>query len=178
MVDIRRRLFFALWPDSATRIALADLARDVAERSGGRATAADRLHVTIAFLGEQPLTRVAELAALASRVREKTFVMRFDQVGSWRRTGVTWIAAAETPAELPRLNRALLRGLPDVENADDSRPFAPHVTLARRIRTSVRSLLAAPIEWRVDAFSLVASELGRQGPRYDLLDSWALAPAG
>ena len=39
------RLFFALWPDAATRTIIGELARQVAAESHGRAVASDNIHV-------------------------------------------------------------------------------------------------------------------------------------
>ena len=48
----RHRVFFALWPDDATRAAISRATREAVRTSGGRPIAKERLHVTIAFLGE------------------------------------------------------------------------------------------------------------------------------
>jgi 2'-5' RNA ligase len=176
VVDIKRRLFFALWPDAATRTRLAELAQDVAQESGGVATVADRLHVTLAFLGEQPLALVPELERAASRVQGAAFCMRLEQIGCWRRSGIAWIAASQTPEALSTMRRLLAGEVAGWMGVDD-KPFAPHVTLARRIDIPIRRTLAQPIEWRADAIVLVASELERTGPRYQRLASWALEGA-
>jgi RNA 2',3'-cyclic 3'-phosphodiesterase len=57
----------------------------------------------------------------------------------------------------------------------EERPFAVHVTLARRITVAVRHPLAPPLLWRVTTFALVASELDSAGARYRVLSSWPLA---
>ena len=56
----------------------------------------------------------------------------------------------------------------------DERPFAVHVTLARRIAAVVRRPLVPPLVWHVAAFALVASELDATGARYRVLSSWPL----
>ena len=48
----RHRVFFALWPDDATRAAISRATREAVRLSGGRPIAKERLHVTVAFLGE------------------------------------------------------------------------------------------------------------------------------
>ena len=54
MNEATQRLFFALWPDAATSVALAALAQQIAAESGGRPTAPGNVHLTLAFLGDQP----------------------------------------------------------------------------------------------------------------------------
>ena len=56
-----QRLFLALWPDPATAAALAVLARDVAEHAHGKATPPENIHLTLAFLGNQPSAIVPDL---------------------------------------------------------------------------------------------------------------------
>jgi len=60
------RLFFALWPPREAARALADWAGEVARESGGRATAEEKIHLTLAFLGE---AKPEKAIAGARRVR-------------------------------------------------------------------------------------------------------------
>ena len=80
MADPKLRLFFALWPDSRTRAAIAALAGQVAAQTGGRATAPDNVHLTLAFLGAQPRDSVAALAAAATAAAldASSFVLTLD----------------------------------------------------------------------------------------------------
>ena len=49
-----QRLFFALWPDDATRDALDRTGKWLHRHWGGRRMRADTLHLTLAFLGDTP----------------------------------------------------------------------------------------------------------------------------
>jgi len=49
-----RRLFFALWPDEATREQLAHITRKAVRGSGGRPIPVENLHSTLVFLGSVP----------------------------------------------------------------------------------------------------------------------------
>lgn len=166
------RLFFALWPDSATRAAVGALARDVAREAGGRAVAADNVHLTLAFLGEQRAEIVPKLCASAAGLAFSAFRLLLDEVGCWRNTGIAWLGASETPAELGVLQSGLARTLAGLGIALDPRPFSPHLTLARRIATKVQRRLPQPVVWNVVSFALVASELDRSGSRYRVVDVW------
>ena len=46
------RLFFALWPPAKTAHALAQWTHEVSRDTGGSPTASDKIHLTLAFLGE------------------------------------------------------------------------------------------------------------------------------
>jgi RNA 2',3'-cyclic 3'-phosphodiesterase len=170
--DTTLRLFFALWPDPETRAALGALARDVARETGGRAVAVDNVHLTLAFLGEQPADIVPNLCASAVVVEFAPFRLTLDEVGCFAKTGVAWLGAGATPRELIALQAALAHTLVRLGIALDPRPFAPHLTLSRRIEGTVQRRLPQPVVWNVASFALVASELDRSGARYRVVDAW------
>jgi 2'-5' RNA ligase len=172
MPDTMLRLFFALWPEPATRAAIAPLARDVGRETGGCAIAADNVHMTLAFLGEQPAEIVPKLCAMAAAVELSAFRLAFDEVDCWRKTGIAWLGASETPPTLAALHGGLARALASLGIALEARPFAPHLTLARRIATTVQRRLPQPVVWNVTSFVLVASEFDRSGARYRVLETW------
>lgn len=168
------RLFFALWPEAQTRTLVDRVARDVALETGGRAVATGNLHLTLAFLGERPAELVARLREVAAGLKCAAFTLHLDDVGYWRKTGLAWLGTDASSIELTGLHRELVRALAGVGIEQEARPFAPHITLARRIGTIVRRRLSSPIAWKVDSFSLVKSELGREGASYHVIETWPL----
>jgi 2'-5' RNA ligase len=177
MADAALRVFFALWPDDQLRGALADLAGEVARETRGRPTARENIHLTLAFLGAQRPDRIASLHALAQRVHGSPFAVTFDEIGCFRRSAIAWLGSSVAQAELSALQERLASALRERGFPVDDRPYAPHLTLARRIEASVHRKLSAPIEWKVGSFALVASETGRSGPTYRTLADWSLVPA-
>lgn len=175
MNEATQRLFFALWPDKATADALAMLAQQVAAESGGRPTAPRNVHVTLAFLGDQPRRIARELSAAAARISAPAFDLVLDRVGSWRKSAIAWAGAQSVPQPLVELHQVITRSLLVSGLEPEERPFAVHVTLARRTAAVVRRPLAPPLVWHVTAFALVASELDAAGARYRVLSSWPLA---
>ena len=171
MADPKLRLFFALWPDPQTRASVAVLAERVAAETGGRATTPGNVHLTLAFLGSQPRDSVAGLVARADAIDASPFVLTLDHIDCWRNNAVAWLGASETPAALASLRKALLAALAPLHIDDEARPFAVHVTLARKIKSSLRRRLPAPIAWSVDGWALVASDTGAAGPVYRVLAS-------
>ena len=171
MTDSKLRLFFALWPDPRTREAIAALAGRVAAESAGRATAPDNVHLTLAFLGAQPRESVSALAAAATAaaVDAAPFLLALDHVDCWRKNGVAWLGARELPPALASLHRSLVAALANLDIPIETRPFAVHVTLARKIARLLRYRLSSPIDWRVDGLTLVASDTGNTGPVYRVL---------
>jgi len=169
-----QRLFFALWPDASISEALAAVAQQVVVESGGRPTPLANVHLTLAFLGEQPHRIAQELSAAASRIAAPAFDLVFDRVDSWRKNAIAWAGVQSVPGPLVELHHAIAQSLLASGIETDDRPLAAHVTLARRIETSVRHPLAPPLTWHVSAFALVASDLSAAGVSYRVLCRWPL----
>ena len=162
------RHFFALWPDLPAGIALADLARDLAQASGGKPVPRDKIHLTLAFLGAIEPEAVERAREVAAAIRAPAFDLRLDRAGSFRGAKVGWAGCDSPPLALLMLAEDLAAALEGAGFVVDERPFAPHVTLARRIRTAIARESIPAIGWRAETFSLVRSEAGR----YETIGSW------
>lgn len=171
-----QRVFFAVWPDAAARTTLAKLAREIAVSHGGRPTAPELLHLTLAFLGDQPALRVEALRHVADGIRARSFVLVLDELGAFRRAGVTWLGASVPQSGLEVLHRELAAALQRQGFPVEARPYAPHLTLTRRSASEIGRRLLQPVSWCVASFALVESKLGRDGTAYRTLAEWPLAP--
>jgi 2'-5' RNA ligase len=172
--DKPRRFFFALWPDPAARAQIASLAREVALESCGRPTLPDLIHLTLAFVGPQPALRVDSLRRLAGLVRGRAFMLALDRVGYFEKTGVAWLGTSALQDELASLQRDIADALRSRGFPVDTRPYTPHLTLARRATVAVERLLGRPLGWRAATFTLVASETGGAVPVYRTVAQWPL----
>lgn len=168
------RLFFALWPDDATRAALAGAAALLNLRDGRPVRRAD-LHLTLAFLGEVPEARVAALCAMASALRATGFELDIAAAGWWRRSRVAWLAPTQVPAALTRLAAALTAGAGLAADAVGN--YRPHLTVARGVRRPPGLLSAFSVLWPVQDFALISSISDAQGARYQVLAQWPLEAA-
>lgn len=173
----RARLFYALWPDEGTRNRLARLPGMLAV-SGGRCTPADKLHLTLAFLGPQAAVQVPRFAAVLARLPTEPIDMTIDRFGVFRRHRIVWAGLREVPATLTGLQHALLDALAGCGVALPAPPpFRPHVTLMRDVTPLPAvdgpdpGMPFTPIRWRADSLTLVASVDAPTGPRYDILAS-------
>lgn len=169
------RLFFALWPDDATRAALAARADEFRTRAAldGRPVAALRLHLTLVFLGptrgvDDPLEAAAREAGDA--VRAAPFELVLDAGSAFAGARVGWLGPSRVPDGLLRLHSTLLDALVDagavVPSAAD---FRPHVTVQRDLRRLPDAIALPPLHWAVGGFALLRSEPGRG---YAGLASW------
>jgi 2'-5' RNA ligase len=165
------RLFFASWPDEAARARLAPLAAELATLASGKAVPIEKVHLTLAFLGEVDAARIERALEAARRVRLAPFTFALDRVGSFRGARVAWAGCEMAPEPLAALASELARSLAASGFALEDRPYAPHATLARRIARPVTAAAIAPIAWPVAGFSLVRSETGTG--RYAVLEAFA-----
>jgi 2'-5' RNA ligase len=168
------RAFFALSPDAEVRETLAALGRDVARRCRGRAVSPENAHLTLAFVGDVAKGALPVLEAVGAAAPKAGFVVRFDSLGAWRASGVAWIAPAILPPALLKLHSTLASALSKAGFELETRPFRPHVTLARRCLQPLPRAHCPPILWRADKLYLVGSELRSEGPVYRNLASWDL----
>ena len=175
-IDLSLRLFFALWPSPGARDALAMLAREVSVETQGRAPATANLHLTLAFIGSAPATRVGALQAAGQRavMGVSPFTLTLDRIGAFRRAGVAWIGASMIPPQLDHLVRQLSDALAAQGFASERRAFEAHVTLARHCLRMTGPRVPEPISWTPARLTLVASDLSPEGPRYRELAGWAL----
>ena len=168
------RLFFALWPDDATRDAVDRVGRVLHKEWGGRRMRTDTLHLTLAFLGATPARLLQVLLPGVDAIRAEPFELVFDRPGYWRHNRIGWLGASQTPPQLGELVAALNTTLQAAGLAIDPRPYAPHVTLLRNARGGDPPA-CEPVRWPVRDFVLVASRTEPEGARYEVVRRW---PAG
>lgn len=160
------RLFYALWPDDATRSALVRLQAPIQ----GRITPSEDLHLTLAFLGTQATAALPALQALMAKLPAAAITLKLDCLGYFPRNGVAWAGAQHTPATLAALYQALLVALAQQNIAlDQNARFKPHITLARNAAAGAAAPDMTPILWHADHIALVQST--GSAPRYRLLAS-------
>lgn len=164
------RLFYALWPDERIRAALAAMQGSIA----GRATEPNNLHLTLAFLGQQPSERVPVLQRILLALPKLEIVLLIDKSGYFPRNRIAWVGAGETPRALIALYESLTlelerEGIP----FDRAARFKPHITLARAAAAGPGAVLR-PIRWRVQTVALVESVPGLGRAHYQVLSSCSL----
>jgi 2'-5' RNA ligase len=166
------RLFFALWPDDEVRAQLARWSRELRAVCGGRPTRPENLHVTLAFLGNVEDARVAEVERAAGEVAPRAIPLVVDQPGYWKHNRIAWAGASVVPTGIEVLVADLRSALTKSSIGFDSKGFVSHVTLLRDAREPKAMPALAPIDWRLDGFSLMRSVTLPRGSRYEVLKSW------
>ncbi len=167
-----RRLFFALWPDEAERRALHDAFGAAIAAAGGRAVAPAHLHLTLEFLGAVPDAELAALAAIGAALALPEEVVVLDRLGWWPRAATLVVVPGAAPRGLLAVQAQLRETLKGRGFRVDSRPFRPHVTLARKVRAPPALGPAAGVGWPLRELALVESLTHPQGSRYTPLARW------
>jgi RNA 2',3'-cyclic 3'-phosphodiesterase len=165
------RLFFALWPPARTAHALAQWAHQVAHEAGGTPTSSDKIHLTLAFLGEADPARAFNAA---QRVRGARHALPIDHAHYWKHNKIVWVGPQAMPAPLAALVGQLHGALKEHGFALEERPFAAHITLLRKAKPP-QSLPPLPkVEWPVSEMLLVRSRTSPKGSTYDPVERFPL----
>ncbi len=186
---LRVRLFFAIELDDALRSALDQAVAPLRATESSLAwVPADKLHLTMKFLGDVDETEGARLVSAADEVaaRQAPFAMTLGGVGAFpnfRRPRVVWMAV-EPDARIELLHHDLEIACADAGYEVEGRPFRPHITLARvrdslpheraraLARASRRVAFAATTD--VGSLALLESTTGPAGTPYRRLHAATL----
>lgn len=167
----RHRVFFALWPDDATRAAISRATRDAVSSSGGRPIAKNRLHVTLAFLGELTAAGL-DAACSAPPISVGAFDLTLDALGLWPESKILWLAPSAPPEALGQLESRLWEALAERGFHAEERVYRPHMTLARRARAVEATI--EPVRFAVRDLALVESFPDGRNVHYEVLERWPL----
>ncbi len=172
------RLFFALDPPAQLQLAIADW-RDRQFGAVGRAVPVANLHITLAFLGELPQSRLEQLLQNVDRWLDEDHhtadSLRLDDTGYWPRPGLYWLGPSQWPSGLDHLAGGLAGICQQLGGRRERRRYQPHLTLYRRCETAPPRPAAAPdFLFRYEHFTLFESRRGRRGATYQGLAHWEL----
>ena len=167
------RLFFALWPDESVREQIENRLRPVSLENG-RPVPRHNWHMTLHFIGNTSHVEKNCLHRQAKECRAEGFDLSIDTWGYFMRPKVFWLGCEDPPPALFDLQTDLGKKLSQCQFRPESRPYNPHVTVARKVRQPPEPTLLLPIEWRVDRFVLVESVSVDGGVRYDVIEEYGL----
>ena len=164
------RLFFALWPNAATRARIARAAAAWPAVCDAHRVPTQNLHLTLAFVGEAPSDQVAVLQQIGAQQRAACCRIEFDAYEYWPDSRVLVTTASETPAALALLSSSLQETIA----LDLRRPLRSHVTLARKVVQAPVPQAMSPFSWSARSFSLVSSDTSGAHAVYTVVDTWPL----
>ncbi|UVW28397.1 RNA 2',3'-cyclic phosphodiesterase [Massilia sp. H6] len=152
------RLFLALWPDPAMRDLLLQRRDAWHWPRGATPVAADKLHLTLHFLGAQPGERLQEFIDGFS-VPFEPFRLDLTTALVWH-NGVAVLEPDRAPPQLLALHARLADALVALGLHPEARPYRPHVTMARRASGALPASSGPPLAWDVRGYALVQSTGG------------------
>jgi 2'-5' RNA ligase len=175
---MKKRLFVALNFDPATRLAVARLVVQLPNHSGLNKTKVDNLHLTLLFLGDTDEELIPQLSQALEEIAatNSALTLQFNHLGGFPdlfRPQTIWIGL--TGDSLNQLQQAIAYQLLSIVPTADTKPFRPHLTIARvkgdlpgdiksaRLGELARSPLDLP-PIRIAQIDLMESTLRHLGP--------------
>ena len=176
------RLFLAL--DAPVPV-VAALSAAMHPAHGFAWTRLEQLHLTLRFLGDTPAALVAPLRERLRANRVASFTLPVEGLGVFPPRGlprVLWCGIGNGHPHIHQLRQRIDDALLALGIDCDLRQFVPHFTLARLTPAARAQLphwlhthrnLAAP-PFRVDRFTLYASELRAEGAVHTVVEEYPL----
>ena len=173
------RAFIAIELSNAARAVLTEVNEALAQQAPRQAVRwvnPERMHLTLRFLGDTPVEKVADLKTVLDDAAKhvEPFVMTLDSLGCFpneRKPRVIWVGVMGDVAQAETLRASIDRMLEPLGWEMERRPFRAHLTLGR-VKEQRRELRlpwgkrVAPAEIPVHEIVLFESRLGADGSRY------------
>ena len=173
------RAFLALMPERDSALAIDAWRTRNWAGVGGRAVPVQGLHLTLCFLGEQPVSKLEALGRLLDDAGRGAFSggrrdMVLDAAG-WRPDSkVAWLEAGSAPGSVAGLAKTMRTAAGRAGIRTDKRAFLPHVTIARGVDAPPPPPARSPsVELVCGPVALLESVRGRSGSRYVEMATWS-----
>ncbi len=122
--------------------------------------------MTLVFLGQVPRIQISAILREVNTLPVPTFTLQLTHMEYWKRLKLLCCCVEIPPMTLLSLQATLQQALAGCGFEPESRPFKPHVTLARRLPYDFSQPLDVPLAWTVKGFSLIQSSSRGRAPQY------------
>jgi RNA 2',3'-cyclic 3'-phosphodiesterase len=141
----------------------------------------DNIHLTLKFLGNISAAKLAEVKFALNKVKFEPFSLEIKAAGAFpnmKRINVIWISVGEGWSQAQQIFEQTEKYLHDAGFSRETRPFSPHITIARvrsgRKRDEVAAFLGHLADesfgtFNADRVRLKQSVLSPSGPTYSTL---------
>ncbi len=141
----------------------------------------ENIHLTLKFLGNVGPSKLAEVKSALSRVKFDPFSIEIRGAGAFptlKRMNVIWVGIGEGWTNAQQIFEQTETLLHEVGFSRETRPFSPHITIARVRSGRKRDEVAAFLEhladesfgsFNTDRIRLKQSLLSSSGPTYSTL---------
>ena len=168
------RLFFALWPSEQVRRSIADVALPVSSQLEGRVIQPRNLHITLHFIGQVTEETKRCMHTAAQSVSGKSFDVKLDYLGYFKRAKILWIGPKQLPDDLVHLHQSLGEALSFCGYETEERKYNPHVSLMRKCTRPESVPHELAISWTIKEFVLVESIQTESGVNYQVIECYPL----
>lgn len=168
------RIFFALWPDDELRTAIKKQVQHRIDKLPAKRVPVHNWHITLAFLGNVSAETKDCVQQQAALVEADSFALTLDQVGYFKRARVAWLGCSEVPQALNNLFDGLNEALQPCGYQSEHATLIPHMTLLRKANKKPRIDEFKAVDWPVNDFVLVESEITDRGSTYKVINRWNL----
>jgi 2'-5' RNA ligase len=182
VVDGIGRVFVAVSLPDEVRMALSDRLAQVT--FPGRVTPPQNWHITFRFLGNiGAVVYERFLAGLDTSDLGDPFRVGLGSLGAFpgaRKASVIWVGVSKGEERLRQLAEVCEEAAQTAGLSPNERPFHPHLSLSRvrppqDARRLVDQVPALGLEWHCKSVVVYRSHLGRDGARYEPLETLSLA---
>ncbi|MFB6246572.1 MAG: RNA 2',3'-cyclic phosphodiesterase [Candidatus Pacearchaeota archaeon] len=174
-----KRCFVSLEVPSEVREKTSEIQRRLPDFKG-KVTEFENIHLTLKFLGEISDEKIEEVKSSLREVGSSSFEVSIDDIGVFSKNYVRiiWLHLANCEEIQKKVDEVLEKA-----GFEKERRFMSHVTIARvkglkiskeEFLKELRKVKIPSIKFNAKKFSLVKSELFKEGPRYETLESYNL----
>jgi len=171
------RLFFGLPVPQSLQLEIAAW-RDRNLPPMQRFVPAANYHITLAFLGQIPVSRldsfIDETSRLLSDPSFQQHRISIDQTGFWPKPGILWIGPSHCPDALALLAKRLGTLGQKLGIRSDKRAYQAHITLARHCETPCKPTREPDFDLLNQEVVLYESISQRGGVIYEAVEHWRL----
>lgn len=147
----------------------------------GKFTEPENLHLTLKFLGENSEEKVEEVRKKLKEIEQEKFKAKLGKIGVFSRRFIKIVWMKISGQGVFSLQQAIDDKMSEIGFEKEKR-FMSHLTIARVKNVKDRRLFlqeldkikSKEIEFEINSFYLVKSELTSEGPEYEVLERYDL----
>jgi 2'-5' RNA ligase len=137
-------------------------------------TRAEKLHITLVYLGEVSNETLQVATRIAASLEASSFELQLTQLNYWPNSGIYWLGDKEIQVDLLNLRNQLYQPLMNEGLKPDKQAFIPHVTIARSRKAIQVPIDLLPMSWSVKDFVLIKSTDKAGESHYQVMETFPL----